>query len=175
MIDQQDRFAQYALSGGETSRAARVAICARRIGYPDMESVIMRVMAARHNESHGWRSDHDNALASLAVSAVPLALVDPGAARSLLEQVESRGGIAHDAQWDVREAWRNAWALVDLDKAQAIFESDLADLDKEKEVRLWGTVPFKMVELLIAPPDRREEVLDRNTAAGTHWRPDAEP
>jgi hypothetical protein len=32
-----------------------------------------------------------------------------------------------------------------------------------------------MVELLIAPPDRREEVLDRNTAAGVHWRPDAEP
>jgi hypothetical protein len=32
-----------------------------------------------------------------------------------------------------------------------------------------------MVELLIAPPDRREQVLDRNTAAGTHWRPDDEP
>ena len=27
--------------------AARIAICARRIGYPDMESVIMRVMATR--------------------------------------------------------------------------------------------------------------------------------
>ncbi len=31
----------------ETAVAARIAICARRIGYPDMESVVMRVMATR--------------------------------------------------------------------------------------------------------------------------------
>src|SRR5262249_22349945 len=33
--------------GTEMAAAARIAICARRIGYPDMESVIMRVTAVR--------------------------------------------------------------------------------------------------------------------------------
>ena len=43
-------------------------------------------------------------------------------------------------------------------------------LDRQKEVNLWGTGFFEMVELLTAPPDRREAILDER-AGGAHWRP----
>ena len=39
MIDQRDWAGRSAWSGGEMAGAAHVAACARRIGYPDMESV----------------------------------------------------------------------------------------------------------------------------------------
>jgi RNA polymerase sigma factor (sigma-70 family) len=173
MIDRSDRAGRLAMSGGEMSRSARVAQCARQVGYPDMESVIMRVLAARSNESRGWRSDQRYVLASFAVAALPLALVDPAAARTVLEQVEARGGLDPDEQWDVLEDWRMAWALVDLDKARALFEADLAAMDRRNEVEVYGYL--KLVEFLIAPPDRRQAVRDRNGAAGAHWRPDEEP
>ena len=47
MIFQRDWAGRSAWSGGEMAGAAHVALCARRIGYPDMESVVMRVLAAR--------------------------------------------------------------------------------------------------------------------------------
>ncbi len=50
MIDERDSAGRSAWSGGEMAGAAHVALCARRIGYPDMESVVMRVIAARPTE-----------------------------------------------------------------------------------------------------------------------------
>jgi hypothetical protein len=63
--------------------------------------------------------------------------------------------------------------LVDLQKARVVFESALALLDQQKEVNLWGTGFFEMVELLTAEPDRREVVL-HECAGGSHWRPGGE-
>src|SRR5207245_1366122 len=106
-------------------------------------------------------NDRNDLISSLAVAAVPLALLDPDAARTVLEQVESRGGIDPVSLPDVREPWLTAWALIELPKAAAIFEAELASLDQEKNPRLRRTGFFEMVELLSAPPDRREEVLRR--------------
>ena len=91
----------------------------------------------------------------------------------MLEQLESRAGFDLAAEWSTREPWLIAWALVDLQKARAVFESALASLDQQKEVNLWGTGFFEMVELLTAPPDRREAILDER-AGGAHWRPGGE-
>ena len=51
MIFERDWASRSAWSGGEMAGAAHVALCARRIGYPDMESVVMRVIAARPTDS----------------------------------------------------------------------------------------------------------------------------
>ncbi len=173
MIDNRDWAGRSAWSGGELGGAAHVALRARRIGYPDMESVIMRVMAARPSDARDASSDRTRLVRSIAVSAVPLALVDPGAARTVLEQVESRSGFDPATPWSVREPWLIAWSLVDLDKARAIFDAELAALDREKEVNLWSTGFLEMVELLAAPPDRREDVLDQRFG-GASWRPGGE-
>ncbi len=153
--------------------AAHVALCARRIGYPDMESVVMRVIAARPTDGRNASTERTRLSRAIAVSTVSLALVDPEAARTVLDQLESRAGFDLAAEWSTREPWLIAWALVDLQKARAIFESALASLDQQKEVNLWGTGFFEMVELLTAPPDRREAILDER-AGGAPWRPGSE-
>jgi hypothetical protein len=170
MIDQQDWASRSAWSGGEMAGAAHVAACARQIGYPDMESVIVRVMAARPSDSRNASSDRAVLMRALTVSTVPLALLDPGAARTVLEQVEARGGLDPVSLRNVREPWLTAWALVDLKKAEALFNARLTALEGAKEVDLWNAGFYPMVELLTAPPHRREEVLS-NSSNGGSWRP----
>jgi hypothetical protein len=173
MIDQRDWASRSAWSGGEMAGAAHVALCARRIGYPDMESVVMRVIAARPTDGRNASTERTRLSRAIAVSTVSLALVDPQAARTVLEQVESRAGFDLAAEWSTRQPWLIAWALVDLQKARAVFESALASLDQQKEVNLWGAGFFQMIELLTAAPDRREAILDER-AGGAHWRPGGE-
>ena len=118
-------------SGGAPATAAHVAVAARHAGYPDMDSVLMRVMAARPGpDDHGF---HDPAtdVRMAATAAVPLALVDPGVARVLLEQLEARGGLDSAGIGDVAgHDWLRAWALVDLEKAEALVDAQLAALEK---------------------------------------------
>jgi hypothetical protein len=173
MIDQRDWAGRSEWSGGEMAGAAHVALCARRIGYPDMESVIMRVIAARPTGGRNASTERTRLVRAIAVSTVSLALVDPAAARTVLEQLESRAGFDPATEWNTREPWLVAWSLIDLQKAQTVVESALASLDQQKEVNLWGTGFFEMVELLTAAPDRREAILDKR-AGGAHWRPGEE-
>jgi hypothetical protein len=171
MIDERDSYGRSAWSGGEMAGAAHVALCARRCGYPDMDSAVMRVLAARPADPRHGFGERQNVMRSIAVSAVPLALVDPGAARAVLEQLESRPGFDPVTLWNVRAPWLVAWSLVDLAKAREVFEAELSALDREKKVvNLWGAGFFQMVELLTAPPDRREDVLGRQSG-GASWRP----
>ncbi len=113
MVDERDRFGQSAWSGGEMAGAAHVAACARRIGYPDMESVIMRVLAARPPQCNGRGASGDatSFVRSVAISAVPLALLDPGAARTVLEQLEARVPVDPASHWQTSAPWLIAWAL----------------------------------------------------------------
>ncbi len=161
-----------ARSGGETAAAARIAACARRNGYPDMDSVIVRVLATRRDDTplidREWR------MRNSAIAAVYLALVDPGAARTVLEQVEARGGVNPATLGRAREPWLQAWALVDLNKAAAVLDATLAALGKDKTNGPWGTGLFETAELLIAPPERRAQILVSRFWGG-YWRPDAEP
>jgi hypothetical protein len=168
VIDVQDWMG----SDDEMAVAARVVGCARRIGYPDMDGAIFRVLAARPAESGNASIDRGRHLQRLLEAAIPLALLDPSAARSVLEQVEARGGFDPLTLWSTRESWLIAWGLVDLKKAEAILEAELANLDREKnkEARLGSTGIFPMVELLIAPPERRESALRRRFTGG-YWRP----
>ncbi len=165
MLDHRD----WAGSDNEMAAAARIAVCARRIGYPDMESVIMRVMAAWPIGERHASSDRARQIQSILEAAVPLALIDPGAARTVLEQIAARGGLDPITLWNTREPWLTAWALVDLKKAESLFEAGLAALEGEKEVRLWSAGFFPMVELLATPPHRREEALGKGSYGGFWW------
>ncbi|MFO0889600.1 MAG: hypothetical protein U0790_10735 [Isosphaeraceae bacterium] len=46
-VDGKDEGFPWRSSGGADAAAARVALCARRVGYPDMDSVLGRVLATR--------------------------------------------------------------------------------------------------------------------------------
>ena len=143
----------------EMAVAARIAICARRIHYPDMEGAIMRVMATR-SVGHS-RFDSEYLMRTAAQAAVALALIDPRTARTVLDEIEARSGLDPTKVRDVYEPWLIAWALVDLKRAEALFEAGLAALEGAKEIDLWNSGFFQMVEFLTIPPHRREEVAGR--------------
>jgi hypothetical protein len=169
-IDKPEPFQSWVYFGAAMAPAVHIAACARQVGYPDMESVIMRVMTTRPSDS-GRGAFHDPAMQiqSAAFAAVPLALVDPGAARVMLQQIEERSGLdAAALSKIVRDRWLTAWALVDLKKAEALFEAELAALEGAKELNLQSTGFFKMVELLATPPHRREAAVDGEYSAAWH-------
>ncbi len=150
--------------------AAHVAVAARHASYPDMDSVIMRVMAARRTPSGDGLDDPATIVRMTAQAAVPLALVNPGAARVLLEQIEARGGldsarIAEVAGYDLLRAW----GLVDLDKAGALVNAQLAALEKTQGARLRNSGLIGTLDLLLTPPERREAAVLH--IEGPPWRP----
>ena len=70
-----------------------MAAAARQVGYPDMNCVIMKVMTTRVNPSGPRVHDPAMQVRSAAIAAVPLALIDAGAARVVLQQLEARSGL----------------------------------------------------------------------------------
>ena len=71
--------------------------------------------------------------------------------------------------WNTREPWLIAWALVDLKRAEELVEAGLKELDDAKEVHLWNTGLFQMVQFLTLPPDRRHEALGERSYGGFWW------
>ena len=92
-VDRPRMYESWINSGGATASAAHMAAAARQIGYPDMNSVIMRVMTTRTNPFGPRALDPGMQIRSATMAAVPLALIDPGAARVLLQQLEARSGL----------------------------------------------------------------------------------
>jgi hypothetical protein len=169
-IDKPEPFRSWTYFGGATASAAWIAARARQIGYPDMDGAILRVMATRPGGSPGAFQDPAMQILSATIAAVPLALVDPGAARTMLQQIEERSGLDPIALAKVAgDNWLRAWALVDLEKAGALFEAELAALETTKDLNLQNTGIFKMVEILAAPPHRREAIVYRDQGAA--WYP----
>ena len=147
--------------------AAHMAAAARQVGYPDMNSVIMRVMTTRVNPSGPRVHDPAMQVRSAAMAAVPLALIDAGAARVLLQQLEARSGLDPVSVAEVASHdWLRAWALVDLEKAEALFQAQLASLEGTKDVKLEQTGFFGMTQILTQPPHRRIEAVFRMDANG---------
>jgi hypothetical protein len=60
---------------------------------------------------------------------------------------------------------------LDLKKAEALFEAGLTELDEAREVDLWGSGLFQMVEFLTTPPDRRAEALGERSFGRFWWPP----
>ena len=149
--------------------AAHVAARARQIAYPDMESVINRVLAGRPDS--GAREPRRNIrLARLAT--VSLALLDPAAARNVLGQIEDRSrsiGLHLASLPYVRGPWLMAWATVDHDKARNLVDAELAALDDSEEADLVLRGLLDTVELLATPPPGREAVIKHGLYGGS-WR-----
>jgi hypothetical protein len=169
-IDRPEVYRGWIHFGGAMMAAAKMAACARHAGYPDMHGAVMRVMATR--VGLGERDAHDPALEirSATMAAVPLALVDPGAARVMLGQIEARAGLDPVKLAEVAgDDWLRAWGLVDLEKAGALVDAQLAAIEKAKGASLANSHLFKMLDTLIDPPDRREAEVFH--VVGPSWRP----
>jgi hypothetical protein len=169
-VDRPEVFQSWMNFGGGLAAAAHIAASARHAGYPDMDSVIMRVMASRTSPGILGFSDPGIEITMATTAAVPLALVDPGAARMLLTQIEARSGLDSSKLVEVaRFDWLRAWSLVDLEKTGSLVDAQLAAIEKANGAGLRYGPIFRMIDILVIPPDRREATVFQ--AEVPSWRP----
>jgi hypothetical protein len=156
-VDHEGAFDRWSHAGGALGTAARIAFCARRAGYPDMSSVIARVLATRTDPNRYPPSDMYD---SIATSAALLALTDPAATREMLRQGEARqGSLPTPGTSGKGDRKLIAWALADLKNAQGRVESDLAILENTKGMNSQGSLLIRLAELLATPTSRAAQTL----------------
>jgi hypothetical protein len=169
-IDKPEAFGSWTYFGGGLASAAGIALNARKIGDPEMESVMLQVMAARPDGRHGF-NDPAMQAQCMTIAAPLVALLDPAAAATVLGQIEARSGLSPvDLANVAGEWWLAAWALADLKHAEGIADAQLEALKTSKNPAQILRSFRKMIEVLIIPPDRREETLRREI--GSSWRPE---
>lgn len=124
-LDKPEEFSSWGNYGGRPVLAAWVARQAREVGYPDMRSVVMRVLATRPTQ----REEYDplRRLEATVATAWVLAFTDPRTSRDLLKSVEPFGDLIGSGYTSIhRGEWLNAWALADPEHAKQVFEQELA-------------------------------------------------
>jgi hypothetical protein len=115
-------------NGGWPARVALLAFQAERIGYPDMESVVYRVLACRPpREREPSAEQGAKHLQAEVLMALVVALVDREVARNLLESIEKHYPTAASG-WNRGDhaSWLKAWLLVDPHRGQALFDEACA-------------------------------------------------
>lgn len=156
--------------GGRPTRAALLAVQAQQTGYPDLESVVYRVLASRltTKDSHSptWVTE------SHVMMAMILALADPATAKEVLQSLEPQlAGIGTGGSGIGRDEWFKAWALADpRGVPQRVQQGLAAKADQpDRDQVLRGVVD--MVNLLTIPPEVRLKELVRWTGL---WIPGEE-
>jgi RNA polymerase sigma factor (sigma-70 family) len=153
--------------GGCAALAARVACQAVGIGYPDVASLVYRVLATRPTPQAG-------SLAAVAEAQVAqalfLATFDPATAWRLLELVGPRSALVGTTGTGAgKTQWLQAWALADPQQFAALFEGELAAWSARPGDGAAGVALARAVDLLTIPRDERAEYLARSFRA--FWQP----
>jgi hypothetical protein len=138
--------------GDKPGRAALLAVQAGQIGYPDMESVVYRVLACRPTPSAG--DVPDGCATSMAAM---LALVDPRTARDMLELVDARDETIRSGS--LGAIWVQAWCLVDAKRGQTLFDEAAAAITgkPDTEAEFYGLI--EAAKLVAANPREKARRL----------------
>jgi hypothetical protein len=128
------------LAGERAALPALLSVHARMAGYPDMESVICRVLATRVTMKNTWSpvAVQESSVAS----ALFLALVDRPLAKEMLQAVEPNSEAIGSGCCGIGiRDWLKAWALVDPPHTVELVERQLAAAKDENAKRLlWYSV-----------------------------------
>jgi protocatechuate 3,4-dioxygenase beta subunit len=169
-VDEAKAFQSWSNYGAPSVFAARVAGLARKIGYPDRDSVIARVLAVR--QTNRYESPARVTESHLATALI-LALSDPTTAKQILRAIEPRNAVIGTGYSSIRRNfWLPAWALADLPHAVELFDRELAGLQKKDTINLQDNGMAGMIEILTIPPPERARHLLRYY--GAFWFPGEE-
>jgi len=159
-------------SGELDTVAAMVALCARRVGYPDMESVLARVLATRAvMESVQGQVFTSRSLASRSSTVALISLLDPAVAREMLLQAKASAGSLSMPQppesggLSLSRVRRRphleliARVIADFAQAQKAIDDALAEVDHTKGVSPQTHALTELAKVLAASPVHREEIL----------------
>ncbi|MBN2578797.1 MAG: carboxypeptidase regulatory-like domain-containing protein [Pirellulales bacterium] len=132
--------------GDRALEMAKLAVLAQKVGYPDVEGMVYRVLALRPTVGE---SENPESVRSAAIDiAKILALVDPETAKQILERNPSKSS-----------PWHTAMALADPQRAMEEADRMLASA-KDPEAKIGvPTFLFSLAELWATPPDERLEYL----------------
>ncbi|HVX63127.1 MAG TPA: M56 family metallopeptidase, partial [Pirellulales bacterium] len=169
--DKPEAFRSWSGYGGRPALAAWVARIARQIGYPDMHSVVMRVLALRPTQQEEY--DPLQRLEANAATAWVLAFAAPDTSRELLESLAPFDELIGSGYTNFnRGEWINAWAIVDPEHAKEIFERELAAVRDQPDfdLQLWGRL--RAAEMLSQPASQWPRHLLINF--GPFWLPGEE-
>jgi protocatechuate 3,4-dioxygenase beta subunit len=148
--------------GGKSTQAAATAVLANQIGYPDMESIVYRVLATRPTTKDAWSPAA--AQESSVMMAMYLALIDPQTAKQVLQAIEpTSDNIGSGMSGVGRDEWLKAWALVDPQHAVELTERELASAKNDNEKRRAESTVSEMVELWFAAPGERLKNISQNS------------
>jgi hypothetical protein len=154
----------WGVRGGRPTRAALLALQASQVKYPDMESVIHRVLAARPAGSPSREPE------SHVVMAMILALVDPETARDVLKSLEPHSeAIVSGGGGIGRDKWLRAWALADPRQLLARIERELNAAKGKPDWDMSRSGIAEMVDILTVPPAKRLKPLTE--LLGEVWMP----
>ncbi len=169
-LTEKDAFRSWSNFGGRSVFAARLACQAREVGYPDMASVVARVLATRLTDAE---SDPAHVAESHTMTALLLSAVDRGAARELLRAAESRGPVVGAGNGYVRRRERvRAWALVDPVPFTRRLEKELSAGKGGRPAQAVYEDLLEVAEVLSVPPEQRLRFILRRGSA--FWFPGEE-
>jgi hypothetical protein len=151
--------------GNRPARAAVLALQAKRIGYPDMQSIYHRVLASRMAAGTDFSSG--DAVRENIKLVILLSLINPDLARDLLEIMQSRLDRTNS-----RLPWTHgamAWALVGDDRLPELVRQRVA---RAEGLQAWDLALLEIsevVNVLTSAPSHRAERMMRNR--GRIWVP----
>ncbi len=140
--------------GGRAAQAAVLAVEADQIAYPDMQSVVYRVLATRSTTKDAWSPAAVNE--SSMMMALYLALIDPPTARQILQSLEPTSEtIGSGYSGVLRIEWFKAWGLVDPQHAAELLQRKLATAQEKRAKQDAENAVYETVELWLTPPGER--------------------
>ncbi len=152
-----------AAGGGRPAQAAILALAAEQIGYPDMESVVYRVLATRATASANDFESPVRVQECNMMMALYLALIDPAAAKQVLQAIEPHSDCIGSGYSGIsRTEWFKAWALVDPQHTVALAEREIASAKDPKAKQAAESGLMEVVELWLTPSgDRLNNISGR--------------
>lgn len=157
--------------GGQVSQAATLAVLASQVDYPDMDSVIHRVLASRLTTKDEYSPTR--VVESNVAMAMLLALVDPETAREVLASVEPyRKAIGSGGSGLGQREFLIAWALADPRQVLVRVERELAAAENKPDWDMSRSGLLNMAEILTVPPPERLKHLSQHL--GRFWTPGQE-
>lgn len=150
LLDHPEAFRSWGNYGGRCMIAAWIARQAREVGYPDMESVVMRVLATRPTMADEF--DPIRRVETNIAMALLLNFSAPDVARQVLEVCEPSGQLVGSGHSSIRRGeWIEAWGLADPVRARELVGRELAALTAQDKVNLQRSEVVQAVDLLSLP------------------------
>ena len=145
--------------------AANLAVQAEQVNYPDMESLIQRVLSLRIPAHKG--NSTVSRYQSTVNAALYLAFVDPAVARRLLADLEpeltvkmlGNGGSESVGM----QQWLSAWAIADPEHAVMLLKAEMEKPRGDEKPPYWITAAYTLLAL---PKSEQLEYVQKYGNAG---------